>query len=460
MDFMTRFQDFQRSFQAAVRIPTWWPADALPGDSAAEAPLLRFQEFLVEQFPAFHRTAERWVLSPYAVVYRLPAGGGAANSSETAANNNAVLFLAHYDVVPAETEKWSVDPFGAELKDGFVYGRGTLDMKNTLISVMEAAETLCAAGFKPQRDIWFAFGGDEERAGILGAGETAKWFAGRGQHFSWILDEGTPIAENQIPGIDEPLALVSIEEKGFLSLDLRVSQKPGHSSRPPKTQAAAVLARALVKIAKKPFPCKLVPTVEHFFRRAGALRGGAQGFVMRHARLLGPLFFALTGSGAATAAMLRTTVAMTQLAGSVADNVLPSEVRAVLNLRLLQPWTVEKAGAFITKTINDTRVTVSVHGLGTDPVPANDCAGGERPGWKELASALEKSWPGIAMTEFIMLATTDSRHYKDLAGHIFRFSPYRLNPAEMAGIHGHDERVSEENLRRGLQFYTALLESL
>jgi len=241
--------DFIKTFQEAIKIPTWWPSGAQKGDAAAEANLLRFQAFLTERFPAFHKTAERWVLSPYAVVYRLAGRGsekarhGSANAPDTASTSDAVLLLAHYDVVPAETEKWSVSPFGAEIKGSesgnFIYGRGTLDMKATLVSIMEAAESLCSQGWKPAHDIWIAFGGDEERAGVLGAMETVRWFEKQGQRFAWVLDEGTPIAENQIKGVDTPLALVSIEEKGFLSLTLSVKQEPGHASRPPKVQAAA-----------------------------------------------------------------------------------------------------------------------------------------------------------------------------------------------------------------------------
>jgi len=442
--------DFIDKFREAIKISTWWPPGANEGDKQAEAPLLRFQEFLVESFPVFHKTAQRHVLSPYSVVYRLPAADGG--------NNRAVLLLAHYDVVPAEKEKWSVDPFGAEMKDGFIYGRGSLDMKNTLIGIMEAAENLYAQGWKPKRDIWIAFGGDEERTGILGAINTAKWFSGQGQKFEWILDEGTSIVENQIKGIDIPLAMISVEEKGFLSLDLTVAQEPGHASRPPKIQAAAVLARALCRLAKKPFPFNLSPTVETFFALAAPLIPGIQGFVMRHARAFGHLFFKMTAVNPVTEAMLRTTVAMTQLEGSAADNVMPSQVRAVINLRLLWPWTVEKAIAFIKKAIGDERVQISAHGLGTDPVPAS----GDymRGGWPEIQSAMKEAWPGVPLLPFIMVATTDSRHYQQMTDNIFRFSPYKLDPKEQSGIHGHNERISEENLRRGLAFYSGLLRSL
>jgi carboxypeptidase PM20D1 len=446
-------------FREAVRIPTWWPEGTSRGNIEAEAPLRRFQDFLAETYPCFHQRAERWVLSPYSTIYRwsgrTPAGAGTPSAEE------AVLILAHYDVVPVEKEKWQSDPFGAEQKDGYIYGRGALDMKSMLIEIMEAAENLCAGGFSPQWDIWFAFGGDEERAGIEGAGESAKWFARRGQRFAWILDEGTPVGENQIKGVNSPLALFGIEEKGFLSLDLTVAQKPGHASRPPKVQAAAVLSRALCRVAKKPFPYTIIPTVENFFAQLASLSGGVQGFAMRHARVLGCLFFRAVSGSPDIASLLHTTVAMTQLEGSAADNVMPSEVRAVLNLRLLHPWTVEKAIGFIRKAIGDERVTVRVHGLGTDPVPASPRhAGRTGRGWKEMEAALNAAYPGVPSLVFLMMATTDSRHYQELSDGIFRFSPHRLTPQEMGLIHGHDERISVENLRRGFEFYSHLLGSL
>jgi carboxypeptidase PM20D1 len=446
--------DFVERFREAVRIKTDWPPGAIAGDAGAEAPLFRFQEFLAEQYPRFHEIADRYVLGPYSLIYRWSGAGGGSPEKP-------VLFLAHYDVVPVEREKWKTDPFGAEMRDGFIYGRGTLDMKSILIALMEGAEVLCAAGFRPRRDIWFAFGGDEERTGIQGAMETAKWLNRRGLSFSWILDEGSPIAENQIPGITSPLALFGIEEKGFLSLDLTVAQKPGHASRPPRIQAVAVLARALYRLSKKKFPFRLIPTVEQFFSSLSALTSGSKAFFMRHARSLGPLFFRALSGNPDIASMLHTTVAMTQLAGSAADNVMPSEVRAVINLRLLHPWTVEKAADFVRRAIRDERVDVKVHGMGTNPVPANpEHTRRSGPGWKEMEAALGSVYPGIPAVVFIMVATTDSRHYHALTEGIFRFNPHRLDPAEMSLVHGHDERISLDNLRRGFEFYTSLFKLL
>jgi carboxypeptidase PM20D1 len=461
------FSLFMEHFRAALRIKTDWPPGASKGNAEAEAPLLQFQDFLTTVYPVFHKIAERHVFSPYGVAYRWP---GSVPGLEP------VLLLGHYDVVPVEREKWSVDPFGAELLDGrgmedgqrdapsgdtYIYSRGALDMKSITMAILESAEVLCSKGFQPKRDVWIALGGDEERAGIFGARETAEWFAEKNIRFSFILDEGTPVALDQIRGIDKPLAMIGIEEKGFLSVALKVEQKPGHASQPPDIQAAAILARALCRLAVRPFPWKLNTVIEAFFRNLSYHTGGPLRFVMAHARLLGPLFFKAAAVSPAIKALLRTTVAMTQLEGSAADNVMPSEVKAVINLRLLSPWTVEKAVERLQSVIADERVKVSIHNLATDPVPAAPGqAVMEGPGWNELRQTIEQVFPGTPALPFLMLATTDSRHYQKLSAQIFRFSPQKLNPGELSRIHGHDERISLENLKNCLAFYSRLLECL
>jgi carboxypeptidase PM20D1 len=452
MEFIDRFRE-------AITIKTDWPKGAQPGDRDAEASLERFQEFLVQAYPAFHKTAERRVLNPYSVVYRWPGQGKG--------RKKPALFLGHYDVVPVEKEKWTVDPFGAEIKDGFIYGRGTLDMKGILIGMVEAAEALCGQGFRPQEDVWFAFGGDEERSGFLGAQKAAEWFAGQGLRFSWILDEGTPIGKGLVPGIEPPLALLGIEEKGYLSLNLIVRQQPGHASRPPKVQAAAVLGQALARLSKKPFPFVLTPTVEAFFSRLAPLSSRGRAWALSHARLLGGIFFKAAAENPDIASMLRTTMAMTELEGSAADNVMPSAVRATINLRLIPPWTTESAAAYIKQVIRDDRVEISPYARGANPNPANPehakCRG---PGWEELSKAIGVLYPGpdgkpsIPILPFVMVAATDSKHYASLGEGIFRFSPHTLDPLEIALVHGHDERISLENLRQGQRFYQALLEQL
>jgi carboxypeptidase PM20D1 len=159
--------------------------------------------------------------------------------------------------------------------------------------------------------------------------------------------------------------------------------------------------------------------------------------------------------------MLRTTVAMTQLSGSAADNVMPSSARAVINLRLLAPWTVEDAVNYIAGAVGDERVKISILGYASGPVSAHPGHGRmEGPGWEEMSKAAAAVFPDAVPMPFIMTASTDSRHYQALADGIFRFSPMRLSPEDMSSIHGHDERISLENFFLAIRFYTALFELL
>lgn len=439
-------------FCQAIQIDTSWPKNALFGDSAAEAPLSRFQDFLLSSYPVFGKTAEHWILNPYAVIFRWK---GSAPEAEP------VLFTAHYDVVPVEEEKWTVSPFGAKQKDGFIYGRGTLDMKSLLISLMEAAEDAAAKGVTPKQDVYFAFGGDEEREGLYGAVEMAKWFTERNIRFSWVLDEGTMVAQNQISFIDKPIAFLSIEEKGFMSVELSVNQSPGHASRPPAEQAAVTLANALIRVSKKPFPFTLTPTVEVFFKKLGALSSGPESFFLRHAKIFAPLLFLVMKKNPTMTSLLHTTLAMTQLEGSKADNVMPSSVKAVFNLRLLSPWTVENAMEYLRNVIKDERVKLRLCNLSTNPVPANPLHTKEDgPGYAIVKSAIEQAFPHVPVLPFMMVATTDSRHYKEISGGIFRFGPQVLTPEELALVHGHDERISAENLNNAYRFYSILFGAL
>jgi len=450
-------------FRNAIRIDTSWPDKAeqdLKVQGTAEQVLSSFQDFLLTAYPAFHRVAERFTLSPYSILYRWPGKQKPANTTKP------VLFLAHYDVVPADKESWTADPFGAEIRDNYIYGRGTLDTKNTLICAMEAAEALIVEGFTPNRDIWFAFGGDEERSGAYGAQQSAAWFTERNLRFAWTLDEGSIVALNQIPGVSKPLALIGVEEKGFLDIELVVQQDPGHASRPPEKQAVAMLAEALVRLSKKPFPYKLIPSVESFFTSLAPLvekksaKEAMQALVLAHPRPLGPLFFALAGTSPATRALFRTTLAMTQLFGAKADNILPAEARAILNLRLLPGDTIESALEYVRDAIGMDEVLVrpSPYRSANNPVLADrETAVGQGPGWENLVQALSSTFPQAVPLPFLVTATTDSRHYASLCQAVYRFGPLELPPEEVNRIHGHDERISLDNLFRGKDFYKQLI---
>jgi carboxypeptidase PM20D1 len=184
---------------------------------------------------------------------------------------------------------------------------------------------------------------------------------------------------------------------------------------------------------------------------------------MAHSRALGKLFFPLAARNDATKALLRTTIAITQLEGSKASNVLPSRVRAILNVRLLSPWTVDSALEYLRNNISDKRVLVreSPERAANDPVSCSkESANGIAAGWKLICDALSVSHPGVPVLPFLNTATTDSRYYAGLCDSVYRFAPIILDSKELSRIHSHDERISLENISRGFVFYSSLLKYL
>ncbi|HUX12733.1 MAG TPA: M20/M25/M40 family metallo-hydrolase [Spirochaetia bacterium] len=437
-------------FRQAIRFAT-----VTPGESEQGAALLldQFQEFLAVSYPSFHAAAERTSLGSFGVTYRWPG---------LKRDLRPVLLVAHYDVVPVEASKWSHPPFAADLvrEEGvdFVYGRGALDTKNTLIAIMESCEALAISGFRPSHDVYIAFGGDEELNGTRGARVMAHGFAEQGIHFAWVHDEGGLVSDGSLPGITTPLAVVGVDEKGYTNLTLAVVQPPGHSSRPPHVQAAAVLGRALSRLEWHPFPLRLIPSVRSFFEGLVPFVDFGRAVLLANLWLFRPLFFFAMSGNPTVLSLLQTTLAMTMLSGGTAANVLPDRVEATLNLRLLPGWSVPSVLERVRRAVGDDRVAVSLAPgfLNEEPVVGR----GVGPGFQTVKAAVEAAFPGVPVLPYLTTGQTDSRHYAGVADEILRFAPMRLTPSELDRIHGNDERISVENFISGIRFYEALLRSV
>ncbi len=212
-----------------------------------------FREFLARSYPRLHGAAKRELIAEHSLLYTWKGSGGEA----------PIVLLAHQDVVPVEDpQKWSQPAFTGLRKGGFVWGRGTLDDKGSLLAILEAAEALLAEGFAPKRDIYLAFGHDEETDGF-GAAAIAKTLEQRGVKAALVLDEGGLIAKGLVPQVEPPVALIGLAHKGFLSLELSAEAKGGHSSMPPPLTAAGRVARAVTRLEDRPFPMRFTPGVEH-----------------------------------------------------------------------------------------------------------------------------------------------------------------------------------------------------
>jgi carboxypeptidase PM20D1 len=256
---------------AAIRVPTVSYLD----DSLMDwTQFQRFQSLLEELFPLVHARCEKTVVSGYSLVYRL--------KSEQP-NGKPVLITAHMDVVPVEEgteEAWTEPPFSGTIQDGIVWGRGTLDTKAHLIGALEAVERLLEKDFSPARDIYLAFGQDEELSGQQGAKQIAAHFKNLGLDFDFVLDEGGCVANNVIAGIEKPIALVGVGEKGYANLRLSVSKDGGHSSMPARHTSLGILAQAICRIENHPFRTRLIAPTRAFLMRSAHILSGINRMIL------------------------------------------------------------------------------------------------------------------------------------------------------------------------------------
>jgi len=427
----------------AVRIPTISHSDPANNDTEQ---LLAFQGFLEESFPWVHRVCVREIFSATAVLYTWKG---------SRAGLAPVLLLGHYDVVPPGDESaWSRPPFGGEIAEGFVWGRGTLDDKQCVVSLLEAAENLIEDGFVPDRTVLFAFGGDEENGGHSGAAVIAGILERRGIKAEFLLDEGSAIVEGMVPGVRAPAALIGIAEKGFADIELLLQTEAGHSAMPPDRTAAGRIARAAARIEDSPFPSRLIPAVRLFFEALAPHASGFHRLLFSHPRLAAPVLIKAFLRSPATAAMVRTTQAVTMLEGSTKENVLPSRARAVINVRMLPGDRLEPILSRFRRLVRDPDISVFASGRSSGPPEESPVSG---TGWDALVSAVGEIFPEAAAVPYLVTAYTDSRHYKTVARALYRFIPMKLVPGDIARLHGRDERISLENLEACRLVYTRLI---
>ncbi|HSL84735.1 MAG TPA: M20 family peptidase, partial [Thermoanaerobaculia bacterium] len=435
----------------AVRIATV----SGPGEQIRPHALQRFRRYLAESFPRVHAELRRELVAGHSLLYTWPAEGAARGAPGAAA---PLVLLAHQDVVPAGPEaarSWTHPPFEGVVADGYLWGRGTLDDKASLLAILEAVEGLLADGFRPRRPVILAFGHDEEIGG-RGAVALAERLGRRGVEPFLVLDEGLAIADGLMPGIERPVALVGVAEKGYLSLVLRATGEGGHSSAPPRQTAVDVLARALQRLRGRPLRAGIDGPVEELFTTLAAEVPFDRRLVLANLWLFEPLVVRELASAPATDALLRTTTAPTMLDGSVKDNVLPTEATAVVNFRLHPRDTSEAVIAHVRRAVNDPRVAVEVYGeFRSEASPAAPTGG---PAWELLTGTIARVAPEAAIAPSLVLAGTDARHYTGLSRHVYRFVPFTIGPGDLERVHGIDERLALEDYGRMVRFYRALIE--
>jgi carboxypeptidase PM20D1 len=369
-----------------------------------------------------------------------------------------VVFLGHADVVPvAENElaQWAQPPFSGAVTDGYVWGRGAIDMKGTTITQFEAVAALQKAGIKPRRDIFFLINPDEEVSGRNGAGRFVDEQLAKLENPAFIVDEGSFV----LPDILEDgklLAALAVGEKGYLTLKLTVDAEAGHSSMPSGESAPEILSQALARLSEYKFPSRFLPPTELFLDKMAEASPFPLSFVLGNRWLFGGLIASNFEKKPSTNASIRTTYAVTMLRAGVKDNVIPRTAEAYVNLRILPGDGKNFVVAEFKRALGDERVAVTEHEFwGETPLaPVQGDA------WERLRSVVEKAFPDAMVAPVITPATMDARFFAQAGIPSYRFAPLTLDAGERQKIHGVNERLSLQNIEQAIRAYAVMFEGL
>ncbi len=431
------------------------------------------KEYLKTSYPLVYEQAEFTEVNKYGLVFRLKGSDPFLDP---------VLFLSHTDVVPpgdAEVkdhngnvfqpddkplppvskvaEEWDFGPFSGAVANGRIYGRGAIDMKGMLFSLMESMNNLIKSKHIPQRDIYLAFGFDEEVGGQKGAAKIAEYFNGKNLKFDAVYDEGGLILEKgSVAGINSEVAVIGCAEKGFLSVKIKVKGLGGHASMPPMESAigkAAVIMQRLEHNQMKPM---ITPLINQFFTNIG----GSMSFVNRmgiaNQWLLKPVLLSQLTKNNSTNALVRTTTALTMMKGSDAPNVLSPEVEFIVNFRLLPGNTVKEVKAHIAEATKDFDVEIEE----IDSVKeASAVSPTNTKAFKIIEAAIKEIHPTAIATPYLTVGATDAYKYQIVSKNIYRFMPIKINDAEKQSIHSTNEYLSIENYIKMIHYFEYIMKN-
>jgi carboxypeptidase PM20D1 len=421
-----------------------------PTQTRAEE-FLGLQKYLEQTFPRIHATLTRELVGNYSLLYTWKGRNDKAKP---------ILLMAHQDVVPVEPEtlaKWEQPPFEGRIAGGYIWGRGALDDKASLLASMEAVEMLLGQGFQPERTIYLAFGHDEEVGGGAGATRIAELLRSNNVELEYVLDEGLAITEGILPDIVKPVALIGVAEKGSVSLELTVEVAGGHSSAPPPHTAIGILSMAINRLEEHQMPASIEGVPRQMLEYVGPEMPFARKLVMANLWLFKPLVERKLSRVPSTNAGIRTTTAATIIEGGLKENVWPSRARAVVNFRILPGDSIERVMSHVGETINDSRIKVNRFGpFASEPSPASSV---NAMGYQIIEKTIRQLFPEVLVAPALVIGGTDSRHYVKSTNNIYRFTALRIGPDDLRRVHGINERVSVADYAGCVKFYYHLIKN-
>jgi carboxypeptidase PM20D1 len=435
------------NFSNAIKIKTVSPENEIDFDSVQ---FHKFERFLIETYPLVDSLLEKKTFNSFSFLYKW------AGSDP---NLKPIILMAHLDVVPvieANLPDWKHQPFGGEIINDTIWGRGTIDDKVGVIGIMESLELLLKEGFKPNRSIYISFGHDEEINGFNGAQFIAQYLKDKKVQAEFVLDEGGNIVQHMIPDIDQDVALIGIAEKGFLSLELTVKMEGGHSSMPEKETAIDVLSNAIVKLKQNPFPAVVSPPINGFIQNLGPEMPFLNRLVFANKSIFESVITGIYEKSASGNALVRTTTAPTIFNSGVKDNVIPQTASAIVNFRIIPGETIDTVIERVKELTNDERIMIKKGEFISEPSKVSSI---DSFGYHTLQKTISEIYPEVLVSPYLVLGATDSRHFKDISDNIYRFSAIKLNRGNIKSFHGLNERLPVSDFENSIRFYYQIIKN-
>ena len=368
-------------------------------------------------------------------------------------SKKAIALVHHIDVVPVNPSSWSVDAFSGTTKDGYIWGRGAIDMKGNGIAQLMAMIALKRSGVPLTRDIVF-IGNSDEELGSTGAIIFVQRHPELLRDVEYLITEG---ADNVLDSTGKVMYFaVGVAEKRTFWQRLTVNGVPSHGSRPTKQNPVPKLVAALYKISQYESPLRVTPGVDKFFRDIARTFAEPQRTWLSNVRvaLENPPAREWILSDVTWNAILRNTISLTGLTGSNKINIIPAVATAEIDVRLLPDQDTAEFMRTLQRIVGDTAVHFT-H-LGNTKAPL------ESPIDTDLFRAMERAAhdrePGAFLTTPMETAATDRPTYRKLGITTYGFSPFKIPRVEIQrGMHGNDERLSVDNVGYGVRFYYDIL---
>ena len=383
-----------------------------------------------------------------------PGRGSIAATIPGSGEKGAVILLNHIDVVPARPDDWCVDPFSGDIKDGFIYGRGALDMKGQGILELLAFLEFKRKGLRPCRDLIFLAVADEEAGGINGV----KYLLDHhGQEFQadLVINEGGFGLSGVLP--DRHLFMIATAEKGVCRLKLTRSGPPGHGSTPHGQNALEKLVQGLSRLLAKDNPVIITPLIAEYFNQLA----DAWDFLTPYVTDGDPatLIEILRQNGMLEipqmAAMLKNTISLNLLHAGNKINVIPDTAEAELDVRLLPGTDPEAVVAEIKAALADDDIRVESGRMSRASESSMDSEDFDIIKRVHLAH-----FPGAMAVASLLFGASDSRFFREKGIPCYGVCPMLITLEDLGRVHGIDERISEENMIRGTEVFVDMVRQL